>query len=152
MAHDHDDQDFPGLSRDDEDPVEALDALMAHRDATLDGAGAAPPIGPDGGFAPQPLGEPPAIPKMTAANCPCLAGPCRYLIDQIVWFPAGNAEGSPGADSREVVRYCDRFQSAPINLTDELVFECSSWTPLSAHELAEREARKDHLAQIRSRA
>jgi hypothetical protein len=95
------------------------------------------------------MGEPAPIPEANIDTMICMAGPCRHYVSQIVWFPSGNTEGSPGYDAKEEVRYCDRLRSAHISLTDELVFQCNCWEPLSEEEIEKRKQYATRLIGIR---
>lgn len=140
-----DEEDRPRDTEEEEDPVELLDALMSADSAPL------PPMAPDGGFMPSPMGEPASIPEATPETMICMAGPCRHYVEQSAWFPSGNVEGSPGYNARETVRYCDRLRSAHISLTDEIIFDCNAWIPLSPAETKERAKNRERLVQLRTK-
>ena len=142
MKSPDEDDENPDASED-EDPIELLDQLMAADPAPL------PPVAPDGGFSPQIAGEPAPIPEATVQTCICMAGPCRWYMQLLTFFPSGNTEGSPGYDARQWVRYCDVLRSAHISLAEELVYECNRWEPISDVEKKRRAGAAKKLVQIR---
>ena len=106
------------MSKNDDDVVNAMDRAM---DVEMP---AATP-----GFAPKGVGMPEPIPAATEESFVCLRGPCRYYLELVQFFGAGNPEGTPGVKNEGTIRMCLRPSGEPIDLVDELIYSCNQWDP-----------------------
>jgi hypothetical protein len=112
----------------DRDP---LDAFLADDPMPM------PPIGPDGGFMPgHPLESEP-IPAVTPETMVCLRD-CRHYVEIRTRFAHGNTKGTLAREPVQVNRYCRAIPGSDIELTDELVRECSEWDPDATAAAARR--------------
>lgn len=101
-----------------------------------------------GVFSPQgvladPIGPEDPIPEATEANMICLRGPCRHYVEITKRFKAGNR----GMDRqfRQATRFCNVLTSEWIDLTDEAVFDCSRWEPMTPAELTQIRVKRDQF-------
>lgn len=121
------------MSRDYEE-FDPLDSLLAEDLQPL-------PIGPDGGFNPTLPVQPEPIPEATPENMVCLRD-CRYYMEVVSRFNAGNAKGTLGFQPRQINRFCKAIPGTDIDLTDELVSECSDWDPIPVDEVVAKSKRR----------
>lgn len=112
-----------------------------------------PPIAPDGGIAPgYGIGQAPAVPAATPANFVCLRGPCRHYWEVHTFMASGNpadtwdpehglkdADGNPVRQPRQINRSCLSAPGNEMELTEDTVYFCNRWSPLSPRELRKRE-------------
>jgi hypothetical protein len=121
-----------------------------------------PAIAPDGGFAPGPIGQPPPIPAATPEHFICLRGPCRSYWQMETFIASGNPKstwdpvhglkdpttGEPLRVPRQISRSCLTHPGTTTELTDDNVYECSRWDPLTPRELKKREGRRSKYLGI----
>lgn len=100
------------------------------------------PIGPDGGFVPQMI-QPEPIPAATAENMICLRGPCKYYLQIDSRFNAGNSKGTLDRVPVQKNRFCRAIPGTEVDLTDELVMDCSDWDPIDNLIVIERLIRRE---------
>ena len=98
-------------------------------------------MGPDGGFIPTLPVQPEPIPEATPDNMICLRD-CRHYVEIVSRFNAGNAKGTLGFQPRQINRFCKAIAGTDIDLTDELVSDCSDWDPISAEEIVAKSKRR----------
>lgn len=133
--HPDDDEDLPSESMG--TFTDPLETFLTTQNEPL------PPMSPDGGFAPTMNFQPEPIPEATLENFICLRGPCRHYFEARNPFPAGNAAGTFAAPPTQTTRYC-KAMTPPLDLTDEVMYECNTWHPLrSAEKFALEEARDE---------
>jgi hypothetical protein len=120
---------------DDKDQLDPLDAMLAFEPGPL------PPVAPDGGFAPQIAGPMEPIPDATIGNMLCFRN-CKHFVQITVPFPHGNAKGTFQRIPVLFTRYCT-ITPSPIDLTDEVVFDCTHWDPTSPADLDAVGKRRD---------
>ena len=116
------------------DEIDPLDAFLAEEVSPL-------PVGPDGGFMPQLPIQPEPIPQATPETMVCLRD-CRYYLEVVSLFKAGNSKGTLGYQPKQINRFCRAIPGDQIDLTDELVSECSDWDPIPVESLTDREKRR----------
>lgn len=110
--------------------------------------GGLPPIAPDGGFAPGPIGTPPAVDAATPQNFICLRGPCRHYWQIETFVASGNPSstwgegglvdpdtGKPLRVPRQLNRSCLAHSGTETELTEDCVYNCNRWDPLTPREL-----------------
>jgi hypothetical protein len=111
-----------------------------------------PPIAPDGGIAPgYGIGLAPAVPAATPTNFVCLRGPCRHYWEVHTFMASGNPaetwgedglkdeHGKPIRQPRQINRSCLSAAGNEMELTEDTVYFCNRWDPLTARELRRRE-------------
>jgi hypothetical protein len=111
-----------------------------------------PPIAPDGGIAPgYGVGLAPAVPAATPANFVCLRGPCRHYWEVHTFMASGNPSATWGEDGlkdeagqpirqpRQINRSCLSAPGSEMELTDDTVYFCNRWDPMTPRELRRRE-------------
>lgn len=110
--------------------------------------GGMPTIGPDGAPAIGTLGMAPAVPAATPDLFICLRGPCRHYWQLETFFASGNPlmtwdvehglkdpeTGEPVRMPRQISRSCLAHPGTETEITDDLVFDCSRWDPLTPRE------------------
>jgi hypothetical protein len=124
--------------------------------------GGLPPIAPDGGFTPGPIGMSPSVPAATPEHFMCLRGPCRHYWQLETFFASGNpmqtwdavdglkdSDGKPVRMPRQISRSCLAQPGMETELTDDVVYECSRWDPLSPREVRRLERRREKYYKIR---
>jgi hypothetical protein len=99
----------------------------------------APPVAPDGGIAPGfALEQPTAPPAVSAENFICVRGPCRHYWHLVTTSGAGNPKGTwdalGRAEPRQHSHTCIANAGMETDLTDDAVFECSKWDPITPEE------------------
>jgi hypothetical protein len=112
-------------------------------------------IGPDGGIA-GPIGVPPAVEAATPEHFICLRGPCRHYWAFETFMASGNPketwdpetglkdlDGNPIRPPRQVSRSCTAQPGIEIELTDDCVYECNRWSPISPRELKRENRRRE---------
>jgi hypothetical protein len=105
-------------------------------------------IGPDGGIIPGLMRPPPAAPMATAATFVCLRGPCRHYWELTTHVESGNPAGTFGPDGlkdpatgrplaapRQINRACLVHPGTETELTDDSVYACNMWEPMSPRDL-----------------
>lgn len=94
-----------------------------------------PPIAPDGGFAPDMVGNPEPIPEWTPENSICLRGPCTHYWHLVTMSEAGNPKGTWEAlgvsEPRQHNHTCLVHPGLETDLTENNVYGCSKWAPMS---------------------
>lgn len=117
--------------------------------------GPLPPIAPDGGLAPGPVGMPPPAPPATPKFFVCLRGPCRHYWEMVTEMPLGNpaetfgegglvdADGAPVQVPHQITRTCTAHPGTETDLTDDNVYSCNRWDPLEPSELKKLRKRQD---------
>jgi hypothetical protein len=117
--------------------------------------GGLPAIAPDGGFMPGPLGVPPSVPAATPADFVCLRGPCRHYWQLETFMASGNPSdtwgegglvdvetGKPLRIPRQINRSCLAHPGTETELTEDCVYSCNKWDPLTPRELKARGKRQ----------
>lgn len=105
------------------------------------------PMGPGATPLLPPVGVAAGPPPATPATFMCLRGPCRHYWELKTFFDSGNpdstwdpeigikdAEGKPIAKPRQVTRTCLAHPGTETEITDDTVFDCNRWSPLSPRE------------------
>lgn len=118
--------------------------------------GPLPPIAPDGGFAPGPIGLPPPVPAATPEQFICLRGPCRHYWQISTYIASGNPKetwgegglvdletGEPLREPRQISRSCRAQPGIEIELTEDCVYECNLWDPQTPRELVKIRKRRE---------
>lgn len=151
MVHNSDDDiplpgDYDPSEDDDEDQIDALDRLLREADELPP-----PPVGMDGTFARMPRPDP--IPEASPRTMICLRGPCQHYVEIITRAQTMNARGTLPKAPRSTNRFCTVIPSGETDLTDELVEECSHWTPRDELAVKSLEAlratwREAHAAEL----
>lgn len=113
--------------------------------------GPMPPIAPDGGFVPALIGLPALVPAATPEHFVCLRGPCRHYWELVTFMAAGNPAGTFGPDGlkdpltgkpvaapRQINRTCLVHPGTETELTEDNVYDCSRWDPMSPRDLRRR--------------
>lgn len=132
MINDPDDEDF-------DDPLNRL--LAEDFDpGPVPGPGFMPTVGP----MPEPI--PPATPETMV----CLRGPCKHYMELTSMFQHGNTKGTLEHVPKQTNRFCRAIDGTDIDLTDELVFDCSEWEPLLKAEKLVRATRRAQYEQEKS--
>ena len=139
-----------GHVADDEDD-KSRTPIEQYKDVELGGL---PPIAPDGGFAPGPVGMPPGVDAATPANFMCLRGPCRHYWQIETFMASGNPKETWGPDGlkdpdtglplrvpRQISRSCVANPGHETELTEDCVYDCNRWDPLSPREVRGRDKR-----------
>ena len=105
--------------------------------------GGLPPIAPDGGFIATSVGIGAPVPGADPARFICLRGPCVHYWERETFYASGNPKETWGEDGlrgpdgtpirmpRQVDRTCLAHPGTETELTDELVYQCSRWAPIS---------------------
>ena len=116
-------------------------------------------VAPDGG-AVIPVGQPAAVPAATPENFICLRGPCRHYWHLETFMASGNpkgtwgpgglkdADGKPIRVPRQINRTCLAHPGTETELTEDCVYECNKWSPLTPGELGDREKRAEKYYKI----
>lgn len=118
-----------------------------------------PPIAPDGGLMPGPIGSPPSVPAATPKTFVCLRGPCRHYWELVTFMAAGNPSGTFGEDGlrdpdtgkpialpRQINRTCLAHPGTETELTEDMVYDCNLWDPIVPGErLARDKNRRRYL-------
>jgi hypothetical protein len=105
-----------------------------------------PPLAPDGGFIPGPGLEMDPIPEVTRETMVCLRD-CRHYIEITTRFAHGNTKGTLAKEPLQKNRYCRAIPGESIELTDELVRECSEWDPEPRRDQTRRQRQDTWLRQ-----
>lgn len=139
------------MSTDDDDKHRT--PLDQYKDVELGGL---PPLAPDGGFVAQgPIGQAPAVPAATPQSFICLRGPCRHYWQLETFMASGNPIDTWGPDGlkdpetgkplripRQINRSCLAHTGTETELTEDTVYNCNRWDPLSARELRKLDKRR----------
>ena len=112
-------------------------------------------VAPDGGIAPDGVGMAPAVPAATPEHFWCLRGPCRHYWELHTFMASGNPadtwnsedglkdeSGNPLRIPRQVNRSCRLQKGTETELTEDCVFYCTDWDPLTPRELRKRDKRQ----------
>jgi hypothetical protein len=101
----------------------------------------------DGGIAPGTVGELSNVPAATPRNFVCLRGPCRHYWQIETFFGAGNPVGTWEElglrEPRQISRSCLVHPGTETEVTEDCVFGCNLWDPLSPREARKREKRRE---------
>lgn len=102
---------------------------------------------PGGGIAnPGTVGELSDVPAAVPANFICLRGPCRHYWEMVTYLGTGNPESTWRElglrEPRQLNRSCLVHPGTETELTEECVYDCSLWDPLSPREVRKREKRR----------
>ncbi len=113
-----------------------------------------PAVGPGATPMMGPIGEAPAVPAATPENFICLRGPCRHYWQRATFMASGNPsstwdpevglkddQGNPIQMPRQIDRTCLAHNGTETDLTEDNVFECTRWDPMSPRELRARQRR-----------
>ena len=119
-------------NNDDFDGIDPLDAILEGNDFNP-----AMPGGPA-----TAISQPEPIPEATPENFVCLRGPCINYMEVTHRFNHGNREMGDEFAPKQYTRYCLKTIN-PIELTDELVHDCSHWCPMGHKEHAKVEAARN---------
>src|SRR6185436_8511362 len=126
------------------------DLIISPMDTLLDTDFGALPVGPEGSFIPATaVYESDPIPEATEENMVCLRGPCRHYLEMRPFFAAGNAKGTLDHHHVLVKRTCMVISGYEVDMTDEVMNECTGWDPLMPEELALKNSRRERYYQIR---
>lgn len=149
-----------------EDDPEADDPVPEKRRAPLDRYKDFEPssvtISPDGGIAAGFVGEAPAVPNATPDNMICLRGPCRHYFELETFIASGNTKstwdpetglkdpltGEPVRMPRQTTRSCTAELGIETDLTDDCVYACNRWSPLTPRELKAEAKRREKYLKI----
>lgn len=108
------------------------------------------PIGPEGSFVPNTaVYESEPIPEANEENMVCLRGPCRHYLEMRPHFAAGNARDSLDHAHVLVKRTCMVITGYEVDMTDEVMKDCSGWDPLMPEDVFERNQRRERYTQLR---
>ena len=119
-----------------------------------------PPIGPDGAPMLLALGNPSPVPAATPQNFVCLRGPCRFYWELHTFMGAGNPAGTWGEDGlkdedghrirepRQINRACLAHPGTETELTEDCVFECNKWDPLTPREVKRIDKRRSRYFKL----
>lgn len=104
-----------------------------------------PPMAPDGGFA-DGVGQPPPIPAFAVSVC--VRGPCRHYWELETHMASGNpaetwdpvvglkdVAGNPIRMPRQINRSCLAHPGTETEITEDCVYACNRWSPLTPKEL-----------------
>jgi hypothetical protein len=94
------------------------------------------------------IGPPAALPPASPAHFICLRGPCRHYWRMETFMASGNpkdtwdpekglkdADGNPVRMPRQVHHTCLVQPGMETELTEDNVYECSRWEPLTPREV-----------------
>lgn len=100
---------------------------------------------PQGGVT-APVGPATPIPKADETNLVCLRGPCKYYFEVKKRVPHGNPVGTftPETEPRQTTRICLK---ANADLTDEAIYDCNAWLPISHLKRASRQTTRNNWAK-----
>lgn len=88
------------------------------------------------------IGQPEPVPPRTPENFICLRGPCRFYWHLTTMAGEGNPAGTFEAlgipRPRQHHHVCLVNPGFETDLTDDNVFDCNRWEPLSHHEVTHR--------------
>ncbi len=102
------------------------------------------PMASDGKFIPNTaVFETEPIPDSNEENFICLRGPCKYYLEMIPYFNAGNTKGSLDHRPIQFYRTCMRIAGYELELTDSCMMACNQWDPLSPFEKERLELRRN---------
>ncbi len=114
--------------------------------------GGLPPIAPDGGFiATGPIGNGAIVPAADPRNFICVRGPCVHYWQRETFYASGNpaetwGEGGlvdgdhkPIRMPRQIDRTCLAHPGTETELTDELVYDCGRWLPMTPRQVRKRD-------------
>lgn len=101
---------------------------------------------PDGGIAPDAVGELSSVPEASPANFICLRGPCRHYWQIETYLGAGNPADTWKElgirEPRQISRSCLVHPGTETEVTEDCVYDCNRWDPLSPREVRKREKRR----------
>lgn len=117
-----------------DDDFDVFDSLLAEETQPL-------PMGPQG-FAPILPIQPEPIPEATKENMICLRD-CKFFMQIDSRFQHGNTKGTLTKEPVQFNRFCKAIPGTEIDLTDELVRECSDWDPIPLIQIKQRETRRN---------
>lgn len=80
-----------------------------------------------------------SLPQATPENFVCLRGPCRFLMTTTSPAEVENEAYEPIATDR----YCKNIPGVLLELTEDSVYSCSDWDPVT--EAIEREKRRNRF-------
>ena len=115
-----------------------------------------PAMGPNMTPMMGPVGSSPAVPAATPDHFVCLRGPCRHYWQLETFMASGNPamtwdpevglkdeDGKPIRVPRQINRSCLVHPGTETELTEDSVYSCSRWDPLSPREVRARQKRID---------
>jgi len=125
-----------------------------------------PPIAPDGGFMSTPIAQAPSVPAATPDVFVCLRGPCRHYWELQTFMGSGNPKDTWGDGGlrevesvdedgevtygegevqmpRQSSRSCLAHPGTETELTDDAVYHCSRWDPMTPREVRRIERRRE---------
>jgi hypothetical protein len=106
-----------------------------------------PVPGPDGGpVVSGYLGEAPPVPKAGAHTLLCLSGPCKYYFE---WHTRADVD-TRGLEQepRQLNRVCTAIPGVHNDLTDDCVYVCNRWDPLTRAEVRALEGRRNQYRRL----
>jgi hypothetical protein len=116
-------------------------------DSILEGESSPASMGPGGQiFTPLAYDSLP-MPDYTPENVICLRGPCKHYWEMKLFFESGNTEGTMPEAPKYTQRACLRQSGVVQNLNDDVVFECSSWEPMTKVERNVQDAAREEFYQ-----
>ena len=135
--------------------------------APLDGfadveLGGLPAIAPDGGFAPQLPDLSPSVPAANPDLFICLRGPCRHYMQIETFFASGNPKDTWDDDDglrdpetnepvrmpRQITRTCLVHPGTETELTDDIVYDCNRWSPMTSREVRRETKRRSKYLKL----
>lgn len=111
------------------------------------------PIGSNGLPALGLIGPPTPIPPASPDTFVCLRGPCRYYWERQTFMASGNPaetwgpdglkdeDGNPIRAPRQIDRTCTAHPGTETELTEDTVYACTRWDPLTQREIRARDKR-----------
>lgn len=115
-----------------------------------------------GGLAmPGPVGMAPSVPAATPEHFMCLRGPCRHYWQLETFFASGNPketwdaedglkneDGTPVRMPRQISRSCLAQPGMETELTDDNVYDCNRWDPMTPRELRQQAKRRSKYLKL----
>lgn len=104
---------------------------------------------------PHSLGDPEPVPERTPENLICLNGPCRYFWSMETMGHSGNPASYwrelGVAPPRQRHLSCLRDPSGETDFTDDNVYTCNQWDPMTREETVALLERRNSVPPLRHR-
>lgn len=130
-----------------------------------------PPIAPGGGFMASPIAQAPSVPEATPDVFVCKRGPCRHYWELETFMASGNPKDTWDDDGlhevesvdedgevtygeglvrmpRQLSRSCLAHPGTETELTDDAVYNCNRWEPLTPREVRKIDRRREKHFKI----